>query len=146
MHIVNAYTEPSFGSSLRTLVLMRTFSVKWSSFGPHWSTKSSFAVCPAGQAWLWRNCVDFCNGPAVGKPTLPCKGAGGQIPYKVCNFLSISGWWRGVKHHVKFLQGVPVPHQRGCGKVFCELCSFLSRSCCRTNAEKSAVGCWCVVL
>ena len=44
------YAEPSFGSSLRTLVLLRTFSVKWSSFGPHWSTKSSFAVCPAGQA------------------------------------------------------------------------------------------------
>ena len=43
-------SEPSFGSSLRTLVLMRTFSVKWSSFGPHWSTKSSFTVCPAGQA------------------------------------------------------------------------------------------------
>ena len=43
-------SEPSFGSSLRTLVLMRTFSVKWSSFGPHCSTKSSFAVFPAGQA------------------------------------------------------------------------------------------------
>ena len=33
--------EPSFGSSLRNLVLMRTFSVKWSLFSPHWSTKSS---------------------------------------------------------------------------------------------------------
>ena len=76
-----------------------------------------------------------------GSINLLVREAGGQIPNKVCNFLSMSGWWRGVKHHVKFLQGVAVPHQRGCGEVFSEVCSFLSRSCCRTHAEKSAVGC-----
>ena len=69
------------------------------------------------------------------------RGAGDQIPNKVCSFLSMSGWWRGVKHHVKFLQGVTVPHQRGYDELFSEVCSFLSRSCCRTHAEKSAVGC-----
>ena len=52
-------------------------------------------------------------------------GAGGQILNKVCNFLSLSGWWQGVKHHVKFLQGVTVPHQRGCGEVFSEVYLFV---------------------
>ena len=53
------------------------------------------------------------------------RGTGGQIPNKVHNFLPMSGWWGGVKHHVKFLLGVTVPHQRGCGEVFSEVYLFV---------------------
>ena len=92
-----------------------------------------------------KKCDNFCNGPASGKPTLPCKGGGLVVRFLIrcvtfCQCLA-GGWCRGVKHHVKFLQGVAVPHQRGCGEDFSEVYSFLSRSCCRTHAEKSAVRC-----
>ena len=62
--------------------------MKWSSFGPHWSTKSSLQfVQLVRHEHEKKKCDNFCNGPASGKPTLPCKGgAGGQIPNKVCNF------------------------------------------------------------
>ena len=78
-----------------------------------------------------------------GSINLLVREAGGQIPNRCVTFCQCpaGGWCRGVKHHVKFLQGVAVPHQRGCGEDFSEVYSFLSRSCCRTHAEKSAVRC-----
>ena len=69
------------------------------------------------------------------------KGAGSLIPNMVCNFLSKSGWWQGVKHHVKFLQGARSSSPKGLWwSFFSEICSFLLRSCCMTHAEKSIDG------